>query len=160
MPSFLVLSAFLVITLGGGLSIGMVSPPGEWYERLRKPTFNPPKRVFAPAWTILYILVAIAGWRTWQDGNSGALALWAVQLALNFAWSPVFFRAHAPRAALGIVLALLIAVIVFILKEAARNTIAMLLFVPYAMWIAFAALLNAAIIRLNCNIVSRDHQAE
>jgi tryptophan-rich sensory protein len=153
MPSYAVLALFLVLTLGGGIAIGFTSPPGNWYAQLRKPAFNPPNRAFAPAWTILYILIAIAGWRTWVDGPGIALALWAVQLALNFAWSPTFFRAHRPRTALAIVLALLATIVVFIAVQAQRDLPAALLFVPYAAWVAFASLLNASILRLNRGVI-------
>jgi benzodiazapine receptor len=141
------------MTLGGGVAIGLACPPGEWYERLRKPVFSPPNWLFAPAWTILYILIAIAGSRTWQRNDPAALALWAVQLALNFAWSPIFFRGHAPRTALLVILTLLGAVLTFVVFEAGRDTIAASLFVPYALWVGFAALLNAAIVKLNLKII-------
>jgi tryptophan-rich sensory protein len=159
MQSIIGFGAFLLITLGGGIAIGLACPPGDWYERLRKPSFNPPKWVFAPAWTILYILIAIAGWRTWQDGSAGARALWALQLVLNFAWSPVFFRAHAPRAALGIIAGLFIAAVAFMVLQADRDPVAAALFAPYGLWIAFAGVLNAAIVRLNGDIASTGQAA-
>ena len=64
--------------------------PDAWYAALRKPAFNPPKGVFAPVWTTLYVAIAVAGWRVWTDNGgaiSTALVLWCVQLALNAAWS-------------------------------------------------------------------------
>lgn len=60
-----ILLLFLVVVIGVGLTIGLTIRPGEWYTSLIKPPFNPPNWIFGPAWTILYILIAIAGWRTW-----------------------------------------------------------------------------------------------
>ncbi len=60
------LMLFLVLVLGGGLVLGFLTTPGEWYAGLSKPAFNPPGWLFGPVWTVLYILIAIAGWRVWQ----------------------------------------------------------------------------------------------
>jgi tryptophan-rich sensory protein len=115
-----------------------------------KPSFNPPNWVFAPAWTILYILIAIAGWRLWRTDPRGVPArLWWAQLALNFLWSPVFFTAQWIEAALAIILALLATILAFIATAWNRDRTAALLFVPYAAWVAFASTLNAAIAVLN-----------
>ena len=150
MRSSVTLVVFLVLTLGGGTAIGLANRPGEWYARLAKPSFNPPNWIFAPVWSLLYIFIAVAGWRTWEaDPLSAAMALWFFQLALNFAWSPVFFRAHRIGGALVIVAALLPTILGFIALRWTRDLPAGLLFVPYAAWAAFAALLNGTIWSLN-----------
>jgi translocator protein len=150
MRRFVTLALFLALVLGGGILIGVLTPPGAWYAALAKPLFNPPGWVFAPAWTLLYILIAVAGWRTWQRGpREPAMAVWFVQLALNFLWSPVFFGAHRPGAALVVVAALLAAILAFIATRWRRDRLAALLFAPYAAWVAFATLLNGAIRVLN-----------
>ncbi len=137
---------FIALVLGGGILIGVLTPPDQWYAALAKPPFNPPGWIFAPAWTLLYILIAVAGWRTWQRGpRSAAMAVWCVQLALNFLWSPVFFGAHRPGAALFVVAALLATILAFIAMRWPRDRIAALCFTPYAAWVAFATLLNGAI---------------
>lgn len=144
--SYLTLALFILLVLGGGTLIGLMTLPGEWYAGLAKPPFNPPNWIFAPVWTLLYIMVAVAGWRTWQRGpRSAAMALWFVQLALNFVWSPVFFGAHRIGGALAVIVALLAAVIAFIVMAWPRDRIAALLFTPYAAWVAFATLLNGAL---------------
>jgi translocator protein len=146
----LTLLLFILLVLGGGTLIGFMTLPGEWYAGLAKPPFNPPNWIFAPVWTLLYIMVAIAGWRTWQrEPRSTAMAVWFIQLALNFIWSPVFFGAHRPGAALGVIVALLATILTFIVMRWPRDRAAALLFAPYAAWVAFATLLNGAIWTLN-----------
>ena len=99
---------FLVLVVGGGLLIGAVVTPGDWYAGLAKPAFNPPGWVFGPAWTILYVLIAIAGWRVWERDRRGpAMKLWWAQLLLNFCWTPVFFGAQRIGLALVVILLLL-----------------------------------------------------
>jgi len=144
------LAVFLVLVAGGGLAIGYVTAPGEWYAQLAKPAFNPPPWVFGPAWTTLYILIAVAGWRVWRRDRGGwAMTLWWVQLGLNFAWSPVFFGAHRIGLALVIVVMLLAVILAFMAAAWRRDRAAALLFVPYAAWVAFASVLNASIWSLN-----------
>jgi translocator protein len=139
---------FLIAVVGGGLLIGTVTRPDGWYAALAKPAFNPPNSLFGPVWTLLYVLIAIAGARTWERGLSG-LGLWLGQMALNFAWSPVFFGLHQPGLALVVILGLLVAVLMFIANRWRVDHVSALLFVPYAAWIAFASVLNAAIAVLN-----------
>src|SRR5205809_5330325 len=102
MPSYRTTSAmmlgfFLLVVIGAGLVIGLTIQPGAWYASLNKPFFNPPNWIFGPAWTTLYILIAIAGWRTWLiEGVKGrAIKIWIGQMILNWLWTPLFFGAHA-----------------------------------------------------------------
>jgi translocator protein len=141
---------FLVLTIGGGLLIGFVTRPGEWYARLTKPWFMPPNSVFGPVWTLLYFIIAIAGWRAFIHDPLGApMITWSIGLALNFAWSPIFFRMHRPLAALFVILALLATIVAFIALSWPRDTLSAFLFTPYAAWVAFATALNAAVWYLN-----------
>ena len=150
MRRYLALAAFIALVLGGGTLIGLTTQPDGWYAALRKPPFNPPNWVFAPVWSTLYVMIGVAGWLVWQrDWCSRMMAAWVAQLALNFIWTPVFFGLHAPAAALAVILALLIVIIAFIVRGWSRDRAAALLFVPYAAWVAFATLLNAAIVYLN-----------
>ena len=139
---------FLIAVVGIGLLIGTVTRPDGWYAALAKPSFNPPNWVFGPVWTVLYVMIAIAGARTWESGAGGS-DLWLAQMALNFAWTPVFFRLHWPGVALATIIALLIAILAFIATRWRADRTAALLFVPYAAWVAFASVLNAAIVALN-----------
>ena len=144
------LALFVVFVLGAGFATGFLNPPGDWYAALAKPWFNPPNWVFAPVWSVVYLLVAVAGWRTWEGGrNSMAMTLWWIQMALNLLWSPVFFTAHRPGVALAVILMLLVTILAFIARQRSRDRIAAALFIPYAAWVGFASILNFEIVRLN-----------
>ena len=152
---YLSLLLFLAVALGGGLLIGATNAPGPWYAALDKPPFNPPDWLFAPVWSAIYVLIAVAGWRVWRQHNAkgraphGAMTAWWVQLGLNFLWSPVFFTLQAPGWALVVILALDAAVAAFVALAWRRDRPAALLFLPYGAWVAFATVLNAAIWSLN-----------
>jgi translocator protein len=148
----IVLAAFLLVTIGGGWLIGFMTRPGAWYTGLAKAPFNPPSWIFAPVWTLLYVLIAIAGARGYESGTSTGFALWVAQLALNFAWSPVFFRLHRSGLALAVVAALLAVIVAFIAEQWTADRVSAWLFVPYACWVAFATLLNASIVVLNKDV--------
>jgi len=126
---------------------------GTWYRTLAKPPFNPPDWIFAPVWTALYFMMALAAWRVWRrDGlrqARAALTLFALQLALNLAWSVLFFGMRAIAAALVEIVVLLVAILATALVFWRRDRVAGMLFVPYASWVAFAVVLNAALWRLN-----------
>lgn len=150
MNRYVSLILFLAVVLGGGLAIGFVTAPGLWYAGLTKPSFNPPAWLFGPVWTVLYALIAIAGWRVWQRNRHGwPMKLWWTQLALNFLWSPVFFGAHQIGAALVVILLMLAALLGFIATAWRLDRVAALVFVPYAAWVAFASILNGSIWLLN-----------
>lgn len=150
MSRFLTLALFVLLVVGGGSLIGVNNVPGEWYQSLQKPPFNPPNWVFGPVWTILYVLIAVAGWRIWRERSTGgAMTAWWMQLGLNFLWSPVFFTLNSIGLALFVILALLATIIVFIRITWERDRISAVLFVPYLAWVAFATLLNASIWFLN-----------
>ncbi|SCX31302.1 TspO/MBR family protein [Agrobacterium sp. DSM 25558] len=139
---------FAVVTIGA--LIGMNNVPGEWYQTLKKPFFNPPNWIFGPVWTALYVMIAIAGARTWlQSRMGGRMQLWGSQMLLNFLWSPIFFTMQSPTGALILIVPILICVVAFIIMTSTRDRISMWLFVPYAVWVAFATLLNASIVYLN-----------
>jgi benzodiazapine receptor len=144
------LGLFLLLVVGGGLAIGFLTAPGEWYAGLAKPSFNPPNWVFGPVWTVLYVLIAVAGWLTFEgDRNGWPMKLWWAQLVFNFLWSPVFFVAHRIELALLVITLLLAAILAFVAASWRDNRVAAWLFVPYAAWVAFAAALNGSILLLN-----------
>lgn len=123
-----------------------------WYRSLDKPPFQPPSAAFPPVWTALYALMATSGYRVWRSespARARALALWGAQLALNASWSPVFFGARRPRAALGIISALLPAIGAYAWTARRADRPAAVMMLPYLGWTAFALALNAAIVRRN-----------
>jgi tryptophan-rich sensory protein len=126
--------------------------PG-WYSTLARPSIAPPNWVFGPVWTLLYALMAIAAWRIWlaapSTARTWALGLFLAQLALNFAWSWIFFRQHAIGVALAEVVVLWLAIAVTTLVFGRVTPAAAWLMVPYLAWVSFATLLNAAFWRLN-----------
>ena len=132
---------------------GRNSGDSRWYRRLRKPALTPPPIVFPIAWTALYALQAASAFRVWRAPKSSnrtkALALWATQLGLNAAWSPIFFRMRAPRLALADVVALDAALAAYVHRAAKVDRPAALLAAPYLAWLGFATYLNAEIVRLN-----------
>jgi tryptophan-rich sensory protein len=100
------LAGFIAVTFCAPLA-GMFSLPGGWYAALNKPEWNPPSWIFGPVWTLLYLLMAVAAWRVWRrDGWRWPLRFYFVQLALNAAWTPVFFGAHRIGLALVVIAAL------------------------------------------------------
>lgn len=125
----------------------------EWYGRLEKPSFNPPDFVFAPVWTALYALIAVSGYRVWSSDagreRTQALTLWGAQLTLNAAWSPLFFGAKKPALALADLLTMLAAIASYTAAARKVDKPAAWLMSPYLAWVAFAALLNEEIVRLN-----------
>ena len=150
---WIVLAGFILLCLavGFGASFATQSSVTDWYPALVKPSWNPPSWLFAPVWTVLYIMMAVAAWLVWKAGKdtSGAMILFFSQLALNFAWSFLFFGARSPWLGLIGVTFMLIAVAVttFVFWRITRP--AGLLFAPYLAWTAFAAFLNLTIWRLN-----------
>lgn len=144
------LAVFLVVVVGGGIAIGLLTKPGAWYAGLRKPSFNPPNWIFGPVWTVLYVFIAIAGWRIWEiDPASFAMKAWFAQLILNFSWSPLFFAAHRMGAALVVIALMFISIAAFIFTAWNLDWISASLFLPYALWVGFASALNGAILYLN-----------
>ena len=141
---------FTLAMLAIGFASAWLSPPGEWYAALSKPSFNPPNWIFGPVWTTLYVLIAIAGWRVWHiAGASTARAFWWAQLGLNFLWSPVFFAAHMIGTALVVIVLLAAAIVGFIVASRRVDGLSALLFLPYLAWVAFATALNTALWLLN-----------
>jgi len=150
MNRWLSLCGFLLLVIGGGLAIGYLTAPGEWYAGLTKPSFNPPNWIFGPVWTFLYVLIAVAGWRIFErDRHDWPMGLWWLQLVLNFLWSPLFFVAHRIDLALAVILLLLATILAFIVVAWRQHRTAAWMFLPYAAWVAFASVLNGSIWMLN-----------
>lgn len=124
-----------------------------WYASLAKPSWRPPNWLFGPVWTILYGLMALAAWRVWRSPASPrrkmALTLFGLQLALNFLWTPTFFTFHQLGVAFVIVVLLLVTLLLFIARARKVDRFAAALFVPYVLWVSFAAALNYTVWVMN-----------
>ncbi|KQW32382.1 sensor histidine kinase [Rhizobium sp. Root274] len=147
---------FIGLVVGAGTLSGLSSGPGtsngpiNWYLSLEKPFFNPPAWIFGPVWTVLYILIGIAGARIWERARkSAAMKLWFAQLVLNLLWSPAFFGLHNPELGLVVIAGMLVTIIGFMIKARPIDRVSMLLFIPYLAWVAFASLLNLSIALMN-----------
>ena len=132
---------------------GILFKPGAWYAQLRKPTWRPPNWLFAPVWTVLYLMIALAGWLVWHAagffGAGLALSLYAVQLLLNAAWTPVFFGLHRLDLGFAVIILLWLSIAATITAFAPVSAAAAWLMVPYLAWVSFASLLNFAVWQLN-----------
>ncbi|MFN4142710.1 TspO/MBR family protein [Aestuariivirga sp.] len=150
---WVVLALLLLLCLGVGALGGLATSSAieSWYRTLAKPSWTPPDWLFGPVWTLLYIMMAVAAWLVWKtrDRIGPAMALFAVQLALNLAWSFLFFGARSPGLAFIELVMLWVAVLLTMLAFFGRSTAAGLLFVPYLAWVSFAGALNFAIWTLN-----------
>lgn len=149
--SLLGLLGFLVVVaVAAGLGAVASSSAGSQYARLDLPSFGPPSSVFGPVWTVLYVMIAVAAWLVWRrTGWDRALTLWAVQLVLNAAWTPLFFGAGLYGVALAEIVVLLVAIVATIAAFLSRSRPAAWLMVPYLAWVCFATALNASIWWLN-----------
>lgn len=150
MSRFITLIIFIVVLQAVGYFIGTVFSADEWYQVLDKPFFNPPAWIFGVVWPVLYLLVAVAGWRVFVSGGTKpGWGLWVAQLLMNWAWSPVFFGLHMIFWAMVLIFATLVVSIAFTAANWNRDRLAALCFVPYVAWLAFALLLNLSIWLLN-----------
>lgn len=141
---------FIGFVVGAGLIAGLTNMPGEWYQSLQKPVFNPPSWLFGPVWTTLYVMIGVAGARIWQRApKSAAMQLWFAQMAFNLMWSPAFFGLQNPELALVVIAGMLVTIIAFMIKARPIDRISTLLFVPYLAWVSFASVLNVSLAWLN-----------
>jgi len=153
-------SKFQIIALFGWLGacfatawVGSRFEPGPWYFQLQKPSWTPPGYLFGPVWTFLYATMGVAAWLVWKRaGFSGAklaLSVFIAQLILNALWSWIFFGLHKPDLAFAEILLLWTTILATTVIFWQQYTPAGLLFVPYLIWVTFAAILNGAIWRMN-----------
>lgn len=158
----LLLAIVAAIAVAG--SLATIPNTEGWYLDVHKVAWNPPSSVFGPAWSVLYILIAAAGFLIWRAGyvgegktNAAKSVLWTfgIQLGLNAIWTPIFFAGYpvfgqgAWWVALVVILSLIAVVIWLIMESVKVSKAAAWLLVPYLLWLIFAASLNAGIIGLN-----------
>jgi benzodiazapine receptor len=134
--SWLGLAGFLAACFLAAMT-GAYFRPGAWYERLKKPSWRPPNRLFAPVWTVLYVMIAIAGWLVWREAGFAGAA------------TPLFFGLHRPDLGFAGIVLLWLSIIATIVLFWPIHAGAALLLLPYLAWVTFAAALNLAVWRLN-----------
>ncbi|MGL5017817.1 MAG: TspO/MBR family protein [Luteolibacter sp.] len=148
----LALLGWLLLCFAAAGTAAFVSP-GGWYAEINKPAWNPPAWIFGPAWTFLYITMAVAAWLVWCEGGwraqGRALGLFVLQWSLNALWTPLFFGLHRPGLALIEILALWLAILATLIAFWRVRRAAGVLLLPYLAWVTFATALNFTIWRMN-----------
>jgi len=142
---------FLVAIVGSIVTTPAIS---TWYTTLNKPVFNPPNSLFAPVWTVLFLLMGISLYLVWAkkakaEKKKLAVELFFAQLIFNYLWSLLFFGLYSPILAFVDIILLWIAILVTIIKFYDLSKTAAYLLIPYLVWVSFAAILNYSIIILN-----------
>ena len=158
MKSFKVFITILIcllipLAIGGISGFATATSITDWYVTLNKPSFNPPNYLFAPVWTTLYALMGISLFLVWKSpegrDRNNALVIFAVQIALNFIWSFLFFKFNLVGVALVEIVLLWISILMMIIFFRRISKLAAFLQIPYLLWVSFASVLNAAIWFLN-----------
>ena len=153
--SILPLLVFILITLFAGFIGSLFTTPSiaSWYAFINKPSFSPPNWLFAPVWSLLYILMGIAAFLVWQKRDNlktkPALMFYGIQLILNTFWSIIFFGMHNPGLAFLEIIILWTFILITLIKFYKINKTSGILFIPYFIWVSFASILNFAVWMLN-----------
>lgn len=144
---------FVLLCNGVGIASALVANEPAYYQQLARPSWAPSPAVFGPVWTLLYTLMGTATWIVWMktagSARRRAMAVFAVQLAFNALWTPVFFGFHALGASVVVIVLVFLAVLAMIAVYARTSALAATLTVPLAAWVGFASLLNIAIAARN-----------
>ena len=143
----ILLITFLASAIGGFTTTSFKEP---WYSQIILPSYNPPSWVFAPVWTLLYVMMSIAIWKIWINSfDLELLKLYFIHLFFNGTWSVVFFGFHQ----IGLALVNLIIIIIFIImlmkKYLMKDRLSFYLMIPYFLWSSYALILNSSIFLLN-----------
>ena len=134
--------------IGGMVTISFKEP---WYSQLVKSNYNPPDWVFAPVWTILYLMMTIAIWLYWHSRNRdiNTIYIYFIHIVFNTTWSIIFFGLHQILLALVILMILIILIIILILRFKYVNKVSSYLMIPYLLWCCYALFLNFNLYILN-----------
>ena len=143
-----------LIALAIAVAGGVATRTDTWYRRLRVPAWKPPDWAFGPVWTVIFALTttsAVLAWNADPDPAARALlvAVFAVNGALNIAWSVIFFRLRRPDWAFVEVLLLWLSIVAVLIAVGRVSSLAAALNLPYLAWVSVAACLNLTIVRLN-----------
>ena len=156
MQKILKIILVVVVCVTIGYLSGMVTRDSiiTWYPTLVKPVFNPPNWIFAPVWTLLYVMMGIAAGLVWTSNSDEqttkkAIGFFAIQFGLNALWSYLFFGLHNPLLALIEIFLLLLMIFETYVQFKKIDKVAGMLLLPYLAWVSFATFLNASIWWLN-----------
>jgi len=145
----------LILPLSIGAFAGMFTSeaiPG-WYATLNRPSFNPPNWLFGPVWTTLYLLMGISLYLIWKEKKSKernfAMLIFLIQLALNFAWSYIFFYFNKIGFAFAEIILLWLSIVLMIIRFYKIKPITAYINIPYLLWVSFASMLNLSYYLLN-----------
>ncbi|HQX73978.1 MAG: tryptophan-rich sensory protein [Chitinophagaceae bacterium] len=150
----LIIAIAIPLIVGGTSGFFTATGVESWYQTIARPTWNPPGWIFGPVWTTLYVMMGISLFLVWKEDTSVelkkiAIALFTVQLVLNFFWSFIFFNQHQIGWALVEIIAMWVFILLTIFAFAQVNKAAAWLLVPYISWVSFATILNFTIWQLN-----------
>ncbi len=152
---WLALVGWILLLVGLGATFGSLFAPDAWFSALLKPTWNPPPWVFAPVWTVLYTMMAVALWLVRREQEvqeplrRRAQILFAIQFALNMVWTPLFFGLHSAGVAFVVICLLWMALLSTMLAFGRVRALAGYLLLPYLLWVSFALVLNGTIWLMN-----------
>ena len=143
----ILLITFIASAIGGFITSAFKEP---WYSEIILPSFNPPSKVFAPVWTILYILMSVAIWRIWMKfSDRKVLNIYFYHLLFNATWSVVFFGLHQIELALINLIIILIFIFTLMKIYLKKDKLSFFIMIPYLLWTFYAFILNTAIVILN-----------
>ncbi len=150
----LIISISICETVGILSALLSINSHNTWFNKLAKPSWNPPAYLFGPVWALLYLFMGIALWLIWKSDapylkKTNAICVFFFQLFFNFCWSILFFRFHSPLLALINILIMIVTIVATIFSFAAINKKASWLLLPYIMWVGFATFLNFTIWVMN-----------
>jgi translocator protein len=150
---WLALAGWLLASYAAAAVGGAAGSGGAWYDSLDKPWFNPPSWIFGPVWTVLFAMMGVAAWLVWRErrapGRRMVLGLFVVHLALNAAWSWLFFGIRRPDLAFAEIIVLWTAILALVLLFWRIRPLAGALMLPYRAWVSFAAFLNFTLWQMN-----------
>lgn len=149
----LIISLAIPLALGGIAGLFTASEIQDWYSQLTQPGFNPPNWLFAPVWTLLYILMGVSCYLIWKmpksQARDTALKIYSLQLLLNFTWSFLFFVSHQISVAMLEIILLWMCILLMMGRFHKLNNLAAYINIPYILWVSFATALNIAYWQLN-----------
>lgn len=149
----IIICILICLTLGFLSGISTAEDINGWYVTLRKPSWNPPNRVFGPVWSLLYCLMGISIALIWHQpfpaSKKKAYGLFGLQFVLNLLWSFIFFKMHNPALALAEITVMWCLIVLTILQFHKIRKVSAYLLIPYLLWVSFAAILNASIYSIN-----------